>query len=336
MRRISSHVVWLNLLSAADCMTVRRVKIRSASPDDPFVESVALDDPELGAGLAVFPKANLEELSKVLDSDQSIQKSHFGPQWARWATLTRSASSQVANGGSHRLKAMTNEEINERTIEQSRRVLDRNYQTYEEYLEKELATGSKSSKSESDETELGSGLIGNSAAYDRAGQKFLKSEPSEILGSEEAPVPSFMNDMMVDLTRGDLDNTPLASDNDASSSSSSLQSSDDFPHDDPSMWSTEDVIKWIEEYAEEGSVDETMKDAFRMVRVDGNMLLNKVTPPEMFKQMRRWHIKRQRLQSGSETPSEGKSSAETLRASVSVSQILVQETIYLCYPYCCS
>jgi hypothetical protein len=59
---------------------------------------------------------------------------------------------------------------------------------------------------------------------------------------------------------------------------------------------------------------EEMVSAFEMVGVDGRMLLNDVMPCDMFKEMRKWHNRGRH-----ERPN--------------AAEMLVQETIMLCYPY---
>lgn len=95
-----------------------------------------------------------------------------------------------------------------------------------------------------------------------------------------------------------------------------------IPSTDPSQWNTEDVIAWLEAFGEEGLMDEHMKDAFRMVKVDGNMLLMKVSPPDLFKVMRKWHVQRSNVKT------------RELAGQLVVDSQLVNNTIYLCFPYC--
>lgn len=95
-----------------------------------------------------------------------------------------------------------------------------------------------------------------------------------------------------------------------------------LPSTDPSKWGTEDVVAWLDTFAEEGVMDEEMIRTFRMARVDGDMLLNKVMPPNLFKVMRKWHLHR--------------SNPRTLHLAegLVVDTEMVQYTIYLCFPYC--
>ena len=78
---------------------------------------------------------------------------------------------------------------------------------------------------------------------------------------------------------------------------------------DPLHWKTQDVISWLRAYAQ---LDNDLMEAFELVRVDGRMLLDKVVPPELFKEMRRWHLHR-----ASYIPT--------------IPQTMLQETLYLCY-----
>lgn len=87
--------------------------------------------------------------------------------------------------------------------------------------------------------------------------------------------------------------------------------------DDPLHWSTDDVIAWLKHFAPT-AMDPSMEDAFRMVRVNGDMLLNRVAVPVLFKEMRRWHVKQRK---------------GVLYTPV-VTEQMVQEAVYMCYPYC--
>jgi hypothetical protein len=95
-----------------------------------------------------------------------------------------------------------------------------------------------------------------------------------------------------------------------------------LPKTDPSKWDTEDVIAWLEAFGEEGLMDEHMKEAFRMVKVDGEMLLMKVSPPDLFKVMRKWHVQR------------SNDKTREIAGQLVVDTQLVNNTIYLCFPYC--
>jgi hypothetical protein len=80
---------------------------------------------------------------------------------------------------------------------------------------------------------------------------------------------------------------------------------------DPLEWTTAEVVAWLRLAA---NIDEDMVSAFEMVGVDGRMLLNDVMPCDMFKEMRKWHNRGRH-----ERPN--------------AAEMLVQETIMLCYPY---
>jgi hypothetical protein len=338
----------------AMCSAARTIKLRSVPAADPFIEKVALEEPDLGAGLSTIVPSHIEELGKVLDSDPSLQTSHFGPQWARWSTITRKAAAQVSSGqGKAARPDQSGEQINEMKLEQSRKALERNYQTYEEFFAHEIS-GHVSPGSEACDESLMLPQTEVSDVYDRHAIKSQRSVPAVNDDSTDV-LPSFMNDMMTN-EREDLlltetvsqesprDNQPRGSvpsathtdedtlsqcSTDPSSNAAAAGSGSTYPPDDPSLWGTEDVIRWLREFAEEGAMDESMEDAFRMVRVDGNMLLHKVSPPDLFKQMRRWHVRRQKPAAKGEAVDD----AECQKRSVVVTPIMVQETIYLCFPY---
>jgi hypothetical protein len=83
---------------------------------------------------------------------------------------------------------------------------------------------------------------------------------------------------------------------------------------DPLTWSTAEVVAWLRRYGPP-TMDDDMDAAFHMVGVNGDMLLNRINPPDMFKEMRKWHKRR-----------------DDYVPAVSVH--LLQETVIMAYPYC--
>lgn len=101
-------------------------------------------------------------------------------------------------------------------------------------------------------------------------------------------------------------------------------------------------------------MDEAMCEAFRLARVDGAMLLNVVTPPQLFRLMRRWHVRRKELIHNmvsmlQKTKLVQKTHSLELKAALAematkgqvrlaeavrpLHPALIQETILLCFPY---
>lgn len=137
----------------------------------------------------------------------------------------------------------------------------------------------------------------------------------------------------------------------------------EIPLVDPLNWSTEQILRFLEcfECRDGGaasSLDESMRDAFHLAKVDGEMLLNVVTPPTLFRIMRRWHTRRleaiaeawrqcgwqrqsgstdteaiKAMESAAISAAVGRIAAKLDEAVGSVTPLLIQETILLCFPY---
>eukprot|EP01063_Lacrimia_lanifica_P040023 TRINITY_DN894_c0_g3_i1.p2 TRINITY_DN894_c0_g3~~TRINITY_DN894_c0_g3_i1.p2 ORF type:complete len:187 (+),score=70.14 TRINITY_DN894_c0_g3_i1:45-605(+) len=85
---------------------------------------------------------------------------------------------------------------------------------------------------------------------------------------------------------------------------------------DPINWDTDAVVAWVEEHYNDPdvpTVDTDLLEAFRMGGITGKDLVNAV-PNNLFKEMRKRHIKGEEY-----TPK--------------VTEILVRETLLLCYKY---
>ncbi|CCW71458.1 unnamed protein product [Phytomonas sp. Hart1] len=72
-----------------------------------------------------------------------------------------------------------------------------------------------------------------------------------------------------------------------------------IPTDDPVEWGTDAVLLFIELFEHHPdddatttrvAIDTDMINTFWMAKVDGKMLLNDITPPRLFRVMRRWHL----------------------------------------------
>lgn len=141
-----------------------------------------------------------------------------------------------------------------------------------------------------------------------------------------------------------------------------------LPYADPIRWQPDDIICFLTvmEHCGKGGVaagdtamDESMCTTFQMASVTGETLLYVVTPPRLFRLMRRWHVRRQRAVNeawktfqafhANDTGSHAQTQMELTNSSVltvvqqqreklnesvdALDRLLIQETILLCFPY---
>lgn len=333
--------------------SMRTLKSRSLQPDDPFGEKASWEDPE--ELITPWRDVNQGAFAAAASSD-AVQNAHFGPLWSRFATVGRLAV-KAAGSQDPSQESPSTEELHAAELARKQDALKKNYSSYEEFVAAEMSmeTTSKGDaepatqqnhKMASREGEaleravLGEGDVASShrMLVRAAGSAPLSSSSNvvaESLEEEESPaLPGFMlttDPSSRPLSRTEDDAGTTLSPSHSSSGARVEKEEDDsdvFPLLDPKLWTNDLVIDWLCAFAPQ-SMDDAMVDAFRMVRVDGDMLLNKVTPNVLFKTMRRWHLKRAAaVQKG--TPL----TMEELKEEAKVTDQLVQETIYLCYPYC--
>ncbi|GET91986.1 hypothetical protein, conserved [Leishmania tarentolae] len=167
------------------------LKSRSLSPDDPFGERSTWEDPSDGL-YAAWKDVDQEAFVNATEC-QEVRQAHFGPEWARFSTVGRmsvkkmreeqqlqhSPPSGAAEGGSQGSGAAaaasasstqrypTAEELHEANLRHRRRLLERNYSTYEAFLEHEVGGGEGFSEPEE-------GLT--SASEARLHQEYVKEE----------------------------------------------------------------------------------------------------------------------------------------------------------------
>lgn len=94
-----------------------------------------------------------------------------------------------------------------------------------------------------------------------------------------------------------------------------------LPLTDPLKWDTEEVVLWVQAFGpQNNTLDPDLLDALRLAQANGVVLLNKVVPCDLFKIMRKWHLRR------------GKSTEHKVPEEL-VSLTTLQETVILAFPY---
>jgi hypothetical protein len=268
------------------------------SKDDPFGEKRSWDTDLV---LGDWADIDIDQLNKALD-DPNVKATHFGLESVRGRVQLAHAIHKVSSKG--KKEDSKSEEGKEKggdadapaswkadplmTAEQENLPPP---STYEEFALRNLARAQESEEmGAEDEDEM------------EEEESWEDGTPLEVPPSLRAAPESAVSP----------DPAPAAATSAAAADLSPTPAPSDIPNRDPATWNTEEVIAWLRKF---GELDESVADAFRMVRVDGEMLLTKVAPPELFKQMRRWHLNRTEYKP-------------------QLSELLIQETVYLCYPYC--
>ncbi|AIO01535.1 hypothetical protein LPMP_332430 [Leishmania panamensis] len=220
------------------------VKSRSLSPDDPFGERSSWEDPSDGI-YSAWKDVDQEGFVKAADS-REVREAHFGPEWARFSTVGRmsvkkmradqklhhapqseaaggepqGAGVAVAASGSSTERYPTTEELHEADLRQRRRLLERNYSSYEAFVEHEIGGGDGFAGTNEDLTSVSEARMHRSGAKaelysaasmesafsavggldgrDRMTQRNVEREALETLEAaevaERVPLPSFMFD----------------------------------------------------------------------------------------------------------------------------------------------
>ncbi|KPA81079.1 hypothetical protein ABB37_04438 [Leptomonas pyrrhocoris] len=221
------------------------IKSRSLSPDDPFGEKSSWEDPSDGL-FSAWKDADQEGFVNATQS-ASVRHAHFGPEWARFTTVGRLSvkkmkeeqavqphqlpSSAAETEGDAEGTAGTTattapkrypsaEELHEAELKAKRRLLERNYMSYEAFVEHELGAGEGFSENTVSETIDGAGAGAElySAASmesafsavegvdgrDRMAQRNIEREALDTIEAAEVeetvPLPNFMFD--ADTRRG--------------------------------------------------------------------------------------------------------------------------------------
>jgi hypothetical protein len=136
------------------------VKSRSLAPDDPFGEKSSWEDPSDGL-YSAWKDVDQEGFVNATQSEE-VRNAHFGPQWARFTTVGRlsvkkmkedqavqprpSPSTTSSSAGGTAATAaprqyLSAEDLHEAELKTKRRLLERNYLTYEAFVEHELGAG---------------------------------------------------------------------------------------------------------------------------------------------------------------------------------------------------
>jgi hypothetical protein len=260
---------------------------------DPFGERTAWDHSVTTARLH---GVDVEALGEAMDSEES-QRTHFGPEWARFATVSKHAMGTMkpkGPGDAPRVhRGRDGKEVTARSPSAKwNGVLGSMPQTYEE-----LAASSEMEGEADTDPNIPESISPDSGTSweDVRRETFGGARPPPTGGPGTRRAQSEDADDAV-----------------ASGEAADVGSSGDgISAADPLEWDNSQVVAWLRKY---GDIDDDMASAFEMVRVDGKMLLNDVMPCDMFKEMRKWHKR-------------GRKDAPK------VPVLLVQETIYLCYPY---
>lgn len=150
------------VLSAVYCSCATK-KSRSLAPDDPFGEKSSWEDPSDGL-YSAWKDVDLDGFVNATQSEE-VRNAHFGPEWARFTTVGRlsvkkmkeseavqphptpsatssstgSAATADAEGAAKHYP--TAEEMHEKELLAKRRLLERNYTSYEAFVEHELGAG---------------------------------------------------------------------------------------------------------------------------------------------------------------------------------------------------
>lgn len=319
----------------------RSITYRSLPANDPFGEKSSMEDPSEAGRFAGWKDVSQDHFAAAADSAE-VRQAHFGPEWARFSTVGKMALHQASQDAHRPLPSA--EEANEATVKAKRELLSHNYSSYEEYLSSSLPS------LQSPEEPMSSGT--DESNYDEvpALPSFLSSSPHGAKKAEAVPTDGGKNDTVpAAFTAAVYRRFPLFCFS--------------IPNQDPAGWDTATIIEFLSHYCpldEDGSsvMDDTMRNAFEMAAVSGDMLLRKVNPPRLFSVLRRWHITRIRvvkqlwahlstLSASHDTESKPawnlddefvQSTVEAGKVALEKSvhgltKTLVQETVLLCFPY---
>lgn len=284
---------------------------KALAEDDQLAERV-MDVGEMMQGH--WKDVDLELLAE-LDNKNVSQQSSYSTN-ARIRSLMEAHKKEKDGGIKVDLSHMTSDEIqfmketerHDILVQRERDIASKSFDSYEAFLASDVAGESPADVDADNDTLL--------ATSSEEGDAKLEEGADDDESSGILKVPDFYDPR--------LNQKPTAKDDAEVPSQPQDESSGVYvlPKTDPSKWGTEDVIAWLEAFGEEGLMEEHMKEAFRMVKVDGEMLLMKVSPPDLFKVMRKWHVQR------------SNEKTRDIAGQLVVDTQLVNNTIYLCYPYC--
>ncbi|ESL10503.1 hypothetical protein TRSC58_01764 [Trypanosoma rangeli SC58] len=313
----------------------RAMKSRSLAPDDPFGEKSAASDPSDGF-YAAWSGVDIDAFADAAASDE-VRTAHFGPEWARFTTVGRvlvkkmkeqkaqgaDFATSVRDGDEATLRPLTAEELHARELQARRRQLERNYETYEDYVAKEL------------------GIEEEGAEDDHVEDAMDDERDVEDASVDAMPLPQFMlwggrrESPSGTATRDFANGKQLLRNREGLQAHEALvqkvlnalgepHGNRHLPRSDPLHWNTEEVILWITKMEaasfsimsakgpDSGEAtktglgeaalaatplmeDPSMREAFRVARADGQFLLHHTAPSTMFQVMRRWYLWRQEI-----------------------------------------
>lgn len=298
---------------------LRGVKYRGLAPDDPFGERSSWEDPSTG----IYASWQHVDQDRFVDATESItvRSAHFGPEWARFATVGRLAARKMKADENAGKMVPTAEEAHERALAARRKLMEKSYPNYEAYVKAELC-GETSSKEESAAADLHAvtameqsfELYDGVQGRDRMAQRHLGGNASALgdldaafVAADGVDLPAFMQSSEGGRSSSrehavdEKSSAPLGRSDISTAFRTAVLSALPPPHGDsrlhpgdPEAWETEDILTFLTLFEDptESVMDSTMQDTFRMARVDGKGLLS-VTPPRLFQLLRRWHIRRQ-------------------------------------------
>lgn len=304
----------------------RALKHRSLSPDDPFGERSAYNDPADGF-YGAWSGVNLDAFANAASSDE-VRTAHFGPEWSRFTTIGRvslklmkeqgaldvDAAPSTEGDGKALPRLLSAEQLHLRELQLRRKSLEKNYATYEEYVAKEFGVADGDDDVEDTCANCPPGV-------ERAAEDLM-------------PLPEFMAGTSQPCRPGDA--TPQRTSGDGPFArrreggvraerplTQKVLDALGEPHGDPQLpssdplhWDTDDIIFWLLKMEAarlsssanganaEGAVvaketplmqDLSLQEAFRMARANGEFLLRHTTPCTLFKVMRRWYLQRQEI-----------------------------------------
>ncbi|KAH9593170.1 hypothetical protein LSM04_007203 [Trypanosoma melophagium] len=345
---IANHTHIVDQYSAILCAR-RTLKHRSLSPNDPFGEEASFSDPSDGF-YSAWSGVDMDAFANAASSEE-IRTAHFGPEWSRFTTIGRLSVKKMQEEGhikennaledmgvlqrdkgiSTRLRTM--EELHSRELETRRKLFERNYTSYEEYVEKELTTSNVDENNNDN----------NSNSNNYEDHDVENSTDATIMTEENEytmPLPRFITEEKQGMQNASNSKLPIAAASNISvpirreisqipeSLMTVILNTLGDPHGDPQLprrdplhWNTDDIILWLtkmeniqlnkalsstagsEELStktgvrEEASVmqDLSMQEAFRMANINGEFLLQHTVPSTMFQVMRRWYLRRQEI-----------------------------------------
>ncbi|EPY26147.1 hypothetical protein AGDE_11517 [Angomonas deanei] len=291
--------------------TRRGVSSRSIQGDDPFGEKRSWEDPSAGI-FSAWNDVNLEGFAAAANSEE-VRRAHFGPAWSKLTTVGRVSTDKMKSGEAAAMPS--SEELHQKELNYMRKIMEKNYDSYEAFVEMELGGGEEGGEEESTAAVVGK----EKKTTTEAPTTVTFVDPEELAGEEEAPelpLPTFMQqDPLQQTTPITPTATPATTTREEGSARQPpptvlplllqhlgpLHGSLLLPLQDPLQWGTEEILYFLREaeqfnYSKDSELecvmDETMEGAFRMGEVSGDMLLNVVTPPNLFRLLRRWHVRR--------------------------------------------